>query len=60
MKKSMLMALVCFFSLGIAWEEVINIIKNNKFNFFDFPLLRARSVDNLQFTGNTRVMTASI
>lgn len=29
------------------------IIRNNEFRVFDFPLLRARSVDNLQFTGNT-------
>jgi hypothetical protein len=33
------------------------IITNNKFNFFDFPVLRARSVGNLQFTNNTLTRT---
>jgi polygalacturonase len=28
-------------------------IENNRFNLFDYPVLYARSVDNLSFTGNT-------
>ncbi|HEX7367156.1 MAG TPA: hypothetical protein VF273_08665 [Pelobium sp.] len=33
------------------------IIANNKFLFFDYPILRARSVDNLQFINNTLIRT---
>lgn len=33
------------------------IITDNKFLFFDYPILRARSVDNLQFTNNTLTRT---
>jgi len=28
-------------------------VENNQFNLFDYPVLYARSVDNLSFTGNT-------
>jgi hypothetical protein len=41
---------------GLTYHRNI-IIKNNQFKFFDFPVLRARSVDNLQFTGNTLTRT---
>jgi hypothetical protein len=33
------------------------LITNNWFNFFDYPVLRARSVGNLQFTNNTLTRT---
>lgn len=33
------------------------VIKDNEFRMFDYPILRARSVDNLQFTGNRVVVS---
>ncbi|MDP4238453.1 MAG: right-handed parallel beta-helix repeat-containing protein [Bacteroidota bacterium] len=41
---------------GLPYHRNI-IITNNKFNFFDYPVLRARSVGNLQFTNNTLTRT---
>jgi hypothetical protein len=34
-------------------------IENNMFTIYDYPVLTARSVDNLIFTGNKIVMTSS-